>query len=265
MPGIFQLTPAVRQILILVAIGWLWTALVPVRELLALDPTLVRSGEVWRLLTYPFAGNLNLFTLIGAFCFTLFAIQVEADFGTGRFQRFFWSTTVLAGALATFSGAPLFSLAVPMSAFLTVFCLSHAEATIYAGLPPLVFPLKAKYLLLMEVLLTVALPRPFWLPGLGAMLFGYLVLKRHWLASPSRFKSTPTSAKRKTRIQEDFSGPKVTPIRPTFQDNAPSLLEAEVDRILDKLRLEGMAALTAEERETLDRNSRRLRHGDEHG
>lgn len=263
MLGIIRLTPGVRNLLILVACGWVLDAFVP-RDLLADIPSAVMTGEVWRLVTYPFAAGLNVFTLLGAICFAAFASSVEEVIGTNRFHRLFWGATLLGGGLSLLTGVPLASLMVPNLAIITAFCLLNWEATIYSGHFLLMIPIKAKYLLLVEALFVVAMPRPMWLPMFAAMALGYLMIQKNWFMAHDLVRKAP-APRRKTRLGDDFSGAKVTPLRPTFTKGPVSQLEAEVDVILDKLRVEGMASLTPEEKEVLDRNSRRLRHGDERG
>lgn len=52
-----------------------------------------------------------------------------------------------------------------------------------------------------------------------------------------------------------------TPPPPPPVESAPSPMERDIDRILDKIRVEGMAALTPEEKNLLDEHSSRLRRG----
>ena len=98
MTAIERITPGVRLILTLVLVGWVWRAFSPVLgagEWLADFPQAVLHGQLWRLVTYPFAVGLNSSTLIGTICFAPFAIIVERDLGSVRFQRLFWGSTLL--------------------------------------------------------------------------------------------------------------------------------------------------------------------------
>ena len=101
-----------------------------------------------------------------------------------------------------------------------------------------------------------------WLPLFSSMGLAYLMVKRNWLMQTQIF-AKQARARRRSRLSEDFKGPKVTPIRPNLTRVALTEVETQVDKILDKLRSEGMASLTTQEKEVLDSHSKRLRHGDE--
>ena len=267
MLGLDRITPGVRQILWLVVVGWLWQLLGPLvapGEWLADVPQAVLSGQLWRLLTYPLAGGLTLSTLLAGFFFLPFACSVENSLGTVRFRRLFWGSTLLAGVVTQLvhflTPAPaLFGLLVPALAVATAFALLNWRETIYFMF---VLPVKVPVMLGITAAGILLTPPACWPSLYSPMLLATLMIKRNWLMQMEAF-SNPAAGRRRSRLGNDFKGPKVSPIRPSFRTPEISEAEAQVDQILDKLRTEGMAALTADEKEVLDSHSKRLRHGDE--
>lgn len=268
MLGLDRITPGVRQILWLVVLGWLWQALGPLAlpgEWLADVPQAILQGQVWRLLSYPLAGGLTLNTLITGFFFLPFACSLENSLGTVRFRRLFWGSVLTAAVvnqLVNFlsPAVGLAGLVIPTLAIGTAFSLLNWRETIYFML---VLPLRVPVLLALSVAGILLLSPPIAWPALfSPMILATLMIKRNWLMQMEAF-SKPPSGRRRSRLGSDYSGPKVSPIRPNFRSPEISEAEARVDQILDKLRHEGMAALTADEKEVLDSHSKRLRHSDE--
>ncbi|MFN8606643.1 MAG: DUF6576 domain-containing protein [Vulcanimicrobiota bacterium] len=267
MLGLDRITPGVRQILWIVFLGWLWQWFGPLLikgEWLAQAPQAVRQGQIWRLCTYPLAGGLTPATLLTGFFFLPFACSVELSLGTVRFRRLFWGSTLLAGVCLQlvdfFTPAPaLAGLLVPTLAVGTAFSLLNWRETVYFML---ILPVRVPLLLALATLGVLMLPPAQWLALYSPMLLATLMIKHNWLMQMEAF-SKPAAGRRRSRLGQDYKGPKVTPIRPNFRAPEISEVEARVDQILDKLRHEGMASLTADEKEVLDSHSKRLRHGDE--
>jgi hypothetical protein len=258
----------VRQILWLVVLGWLWQALGPLviaGEWLADIPQAVLQGQVWRLVSYPLAGGLTLGTLITGFFFLPFACSVENSLGTVRFRRLFWGSVLLAGAINQLANlvAPSVALAgllVPTLAVGTAFTLLNWRETIYFMM---VLPVRVPWVLAITCIgLLATTPPVAWAALFSPMVLATMMIKRNWLMQMEAF-SKPASGRRRSRLGSDYKGPKVSPIRPNFRSPEVSEAEARVDQILDKLRHEGMASLTVDEKEVLDSHSKRLRHGDE--
>ncbi len=65
----------------------------------------VRSGEVWRLVTWPIAAEPAIWPLLGIVLFWLFGQQLEAMFGRNRFLTWVLFVTILPAALLTGLGA----------------------------------------------------------------------------------------------------------------------------------------------------------------
>jgi hypothetical protein len=249
----------------LVVMGWVYHALAPsigAGEWLANVPPLVRQGQIWRLLSYPFAVGLTGSNLITTIFFVPFACSVEQALGTVRFRRLFWASIGLAAlpGLVLPGGAPGGGLAIPSLAMGTAFCLLHWTQTVYLML---ILPVKVKYVIPITLLGILTAPSALWPALVTPLAVAYLMVKRNWFMQQALLsKPAAKPRRRRSRLGEDFRGPKVTPIRPLTQV-PPTETEAQVDLILDKLRQEGMSSLTSSEREVLDSHSKRLRHGDE--
>lgn len=104
-PGWRRMPPVTRAVLVLVAAGYLLTLAAPaVAAGLALVPSAVFAGQVWRLLTYAAVS-----ASIGSVLFSLLLVwslggEIEPRWGSRRLALFLASATVLAGALGLFVG-----------------------------------------------------------------------------------------------------------------------------------------------------------------
>ena len=256
--------------LILVALGWIVTSQSAHLggEWLSFQPSRVLSFEAWRLITYPVASLLTVWGVITLVFFVGFASAVEEMLGTTRFYRLVFGAALGAGVLSLLTSLavgefPLSGLSVPFVTLVAALCFLHWDSTQPIINFYFILPVTAKLMLAIEVLLVLAsYPAPYWPAMLSPIGLAYLMVRQNWLMR-SRWFARSKQSPRKTRLNSDFSGAKVTPLRPAFQQAPVSPLEAEVDRILDKLRSEGMAALTSEEKSVLDAQSQRLRKSDE--
>lgn len=92
----------------------------------------------------------------------------------------------------------------------------------------------------------------------------FMLARRNALEMHPMFHYAPRStyrpAARPRHLKMVKSAPKPPPPPPPVETK-PSPREQDIDRILDKIRIEGMAALTSEEKNLLDEHSSRLRGG----
>ncbi len=247
-------------------------------------------GHAWRWLTYPLANPVAprdfLWLALGAWCFTLFASPLERMWGSLRFCRVFVVLTLFSALMEWFAYgaatqslpptvAPVWSMRVPAAGIFTIWAALHRDFTVLAMF---VIPIQARYLALIGGVL-------MFFDNRGP-LFGFaavIVMGASWLWA-SRYGSLSTGARpkgstgpvswlkerqrtqRKSRFQV-LEGGTATPLLKggprTIESVKPSKLdtasEKELDRILDKIRFEGMNSLTEAEKQTLDSQSRRLR------
>lgn len=261
MLGFERITPGVRLIVVLVVAGWFFRA--GLGDWLSASPDGMARGHLWRLVTYPFASGLSLGSMLSLICFVPFACSVETSLGTVRFRRLFWSSTLLAGALIGLLG--LFSrplsmagLWVPFLAVSTAFSLLNWRRTVYFFW---LLPLPARFLLPLNAVSLALAPASAWPALLSPMALAYAMIRRNWLMQAEVFRRPVT--RKRSRLSDTVVATKVSPIRPQLNQPSVSETEVQVNRILDKLRSEGMASLSPLERSLLESQSKRLRHGDE--
>lgn len=255
--------------------------------------------HAWRWLTYPLANPVpasgSLWFFIGLIFFVLFLADLERSWGSLRFVRVFlmftlaaacteWLAYAVSAKAGTLMGAvppQVWSMRVPAAALFMVWFALNQEATIMFML---VLPIKAKYLAIVDVVLMFFDDRG---PIFGSAAALVLIIAWYWAlrygsagtvtrSSTSRRPSLSSwwndrrKAKRKGRFQVLEGGstlpserPKVGTLQSLKKAPPPPKVDEpnqkELDRILDKIRFEGMGALTEAEKTTLDSQSRRLR------
>lgn len=254
--------------------GWIVMELVPFvfhfapQEWLVASTSHILQGQIWRLLSYPFSSPLGFGSAISALMIFLWGPTVEGSLGTRRFLRLVVGATVLSGLLSLVSAqvsGPLVygGMEVPLLALIAAYCLLFPNVTI---LLMMVIPVTTRVLFVLEIISVMLAPKPLWIPHWSAIALAYGMVSRNWFMQGNLFarqtKPKAVPDKRRSRFQGEFSGPKVTPIRPDVV-RTPSSTELEVDRILEKLRVEGMESLSQKERDLLDAHSNALRKRDE--
>lgn len=240
----------------------------PITNFLALRGDLFsRPWECWQLITYGFAHDQNdprhlLFNMLTLW---FFGREVEHVLGRGRFLRFYFSAIVISGlawllSLQVSGGLQgnLVGASGGVMAVLAVFIWFYPKHT---------------------VLIWFVLPVPAWALGvlffimdvqgahdgggnvahmahLGGLAFGLLYAwQGHNMSSVTeQFGEKLTgwmAARRGMKIYRDDDHP--------LDREEEVSLQAEVDRILEKISRTGEASLTSKERDTLTRESRRIK------
>jgi hypothetical protein len=166
----------------------------------------------------------------------------------------------------------------PESVLFLIWCALNAEATILAFF---IIPVKAKYLgfafLVLDYfqngpvmgLFAISVPLGAWFwarrPGSGAPVssgkhksIAQRLREKKRERKKSRFKLLEGQGKTTPKAQV----PDLRELSRDMKAKEKTAAAAELDRILDKIRFDGMAALSDEERETLDRHSKRLKDGE---
>jgi membrane associated rhomboid family serine protease len=249
----------------------------PVNDFLALKGDLPQHPlEAWQLVTYGFVhDSTNPWHLVfNMLALWFFGRPVEDIMGRAEFFRFYFTAIVLAGI------AWLVSVQVGQAAFAPRMFLVGASGAVMA-----VFAMFIWYYPHQTVLLWGVLPVPAWALGvlyfvsdvagaadgggnvaniahLAGAIFGLLYAWRGWnlggladLAAQWRRRRV-----RVVRPEDDFGerrGRSEPEARPGSKLDAE--LQEAVDKILEKISRSGEGSLTAEERDTLTRASRRLK------
>jgi membrane associated rhomboid family serine protease len=255
-------TPLVRLLLVtnaaVYALQLLADRLFPFTQYFGLDPALVAKGAVWQLVTYAFlhGGIWHLaFNMLALF---MFGTPVEGALGTARFAGVYFTSAV---------GAGLCSLAV---AWGTSTVLIGASGGIFGILMAyaMLFPYRPVTLLVMFVLPVTMQAR--WLVaifawielmllmasgtgrGLGqvahlsGLVFGWAYLRTPGWIAGWRERASRRRVDRRSRAVR-------------AGDAARARVQAEVDRLLDKISAGGMAGLTQAERRRLYEASEELK------
>lgn len=137
---------------------------------------------------------------------------------------------------------------------------------------PFPFPIKAKWIIggyiVIEVLSALGSPGDgvAHMAHLGGMLFGFLLI-RHWRKHPgnsqmynegqSFFRQMKTRYNNRCHTTTFHYQPPVDPVPTEEEGQRDSLRQAEIDAILDKIRLSGYDSLTQEEKKKLFDQSNR--------
>ncbi len=267
----FALTPWVRRLLAANAVVYLLTITVFTGTWLpqsfAFAPA-TAATQPWTFVTYMFvhAGFLHLaFNMLMLF---FFGPAVEEQMGSRAFI-WYYLFCGLGGAVLSFAIAWFTPVAPFVGASGAVFGVSLAFALHWPDAPIFVFPLpvpiKAKWLVIMLAAMDLALAvlpatdGVAHLAHLGGFLFGFLYLRGIALAnrvpSPARVRRTRARALSLQNGAE--GGRRREPRRPAARPD--ETIQAEIDRLLDKISATGIGSLTPEERQLLAERSRQLR------
>ena len=227
--------------------------------------------EAWKLISYGFAHDARTpwhlaFNMLALF---FFGRAIEQILGRAEFYRFFLSAIVIAG-LAWVLSVNLFAGGIPPNRTYLI----GASGGVMAVLAVFVW-----YFPRQEVLIYGIIPVPAWLLGvvyffsdvqgaaqgsgsvahvahLGGAAFGLLYAWRGWnLSGLSDLGGRLRQMRRRFKVvrPDDDEGPR------SPHNATDASLQDQVDAILEKISRSGEGSLTAEERDTLTRASRRFK------
>lgn len=241
-------------------------------------PGAVRSGEIWRLATWPIANPpTSAWVLITLFFFWYFGHIVEEMVGRIRFTRLVAAITIAPTLFVSIIGdlptAAEMGLGLLGSVMLVVFAAEHPDAPFFFGIPAWII---AAVFVGIDVLRYVG--DRIW-GSLIVMLLAMgiaLVTIRQWgfadrlemiprFASSTKHRSPtrsrkgkvrkPSSSKRSKGKDSVVSGPWAPPTGGPDR----SVLQAELDGLLDKISSSGLDSLSAAEKKRLNELSKLLR------
>lgn len=272
----FSVTPMVKRLLIANAVAFLITVVVGadrVFDLMALQPSriLVRP---WGLVTYMFLHSGFMHLAMNMLVLFFFGPPLEGQWGEKEFLRFYFVAGLGGAALSfLFPGGMIVGASGAIYGIMLAFAMNWPNAPIYVWG---IFPVKAKWLVGFMFLMTVM---SSFEPGssgtahlahLGGLVAAFIYLKADWRPGAAfrglTASETPTRKPTRRRMaivpaEEHVAGSR--PTRPAAEASWEHVDERrmldEVDRVLDKISAQGMAALTSDERALLDEVSRRRR------
>ena len=252
-------------------------------EYLYLSSEKVQNGEVWRLVTWPLVDRPSFWSLITLVFLYIFSRQVEAEMGRFKFAAFIgWITVVPALLVTAFSLDPI--TVQPVFDFAAIVMIEVGIFVAFAAEFPgarFFFNISARVIaaVLVGIQLVQLIGDRFWddvwmlllvvATSLVAMrAYGYatdltFIPKLSWPFGKRRRGPRPAPSgggggRKRRRGQPELKI--VTPAyRPPVVDRG---IQDEIDALLDKIAAQGLDSLTNDERQRLDRASRRLRGED---
>jgi membrane associated rhomboid family serine protease len=243
---------------------------------LILWPDDVRSGQLWRLVTWPLANQPDLWTLLTIVIFWYFGREVEGLVGRNRFAWFLLALTIIPGIVGTAIDLPQAGIRPIELAVFLVFIAEYPFVRFFFGIPgwvlgavfiglevlQLLGERNERGIIFLVVTLAVAaigarsmglaaafpwIPR-LPLPGSGASSSSRSS-KQH--KAPKQPKSTRSSGG--TVVDGPWSPPPVG----TSADGMAA--QVELDALLDKISASGLESLSAAEKRRLNELSKKLR------
>ena len=252
---------------------------------LFLNTDKIRHGEVWRVVTWPLVNRPSFWSLLTLVFLYLFGRQVEAEMGRFKFAAFIgWITVVPAVIVAALNLQPVTVFAV--RDFAAIVMIEVGIFVAFAAEFPgarFFFNISARVIaaVLVGIQLLQLVGDRFWDDVWMLLLVvatSLVVMRAYGYAGDLTFiprltwpfgkhrggRPRPASAggggggRKKRRGQPDLKV--VTPAyRPPVVDRG---IQDEIDALLDKIAAQGLDSLTSDERQRLDRASRRLRGED---
>jgi membrane associated rhomboid family serine protease len=133
--GTLDVTTTILVVIASVASLFVWAAKREVQEWLWLKPAEVRSGELWRLVTWPIANEPTIWTVITIAIFWYFGRQVEGLLGRNRFGVMLLLLAVIPGAVAVALNVQLFGLTPIELAVFLVFIADYPFVRFFFNIP----------------------------------------------------------------------------------------------------------------------------------
>jgi membrane associated rhomboid family serine protease len=235
-----------------------------------LIPDEILNGQVWRIVTWPVFQDPDPWQAISILFLWMFGNQVESVFGTKRFLLFLAYTIVPATIIGTVLGMlPYWGPGMVIVVALIAFASEFRGAQFFFGIPARIMVgilVAVQFLTFMSkrgwadgvffltiVLLTFVALRGF---GLGDDLAKYIPAFELPGArvGPKKAKKARGKGKLKAVPNPPSSGGWAAPA----SSQSPEV-QADVDRLLDKIASQGLGSLSKEERKRLDAASKQLR------
>jgi membrane associated rhomboid family serine protease len=241
------------------------------RELLRVHADMYRRPwEFWRLLSYGFAHGGFWHVALNMFMLWMFGRVVETRLGRREILLFYLAAIVVSGLvwliatdlwlLGTAAGQAdraaegfpaMIGASGGVTAVFLLFVLFYPRQTVYVwGLVAVPAWLIGALIIGQDLWLGLRgqSGSTAWQAHLGGAAFAFLYLRLGWNFS----RYVPSSIR--------WKWPRSTPrLRIHRDDDDPDTLDAEADRVLEKLHREGERNLTARERRVLEQYSRRMR------
>lgn len=236
-------------------------------SILALSSEAIRTGFIWTLVTYAFLHGGLLHIGINMLLLYLFGRELVVVLGGKLFCWLYFVSALVGGAVwLAFNLSPGSSVVgasgAVMGLIIFFICMSPTRPMGFFFIPLSIRPKTIAYILIgfnLVGLLFWEIPdtaagqggeRVAFSAHLGGALAGYLFFKLIYGSLPELGSQKP-----RVEMPQWFKKkPKTTPKAGKYQVNITNRrhLQAEVDRILDKINSDGFGSLTEEEKKILD-------------
>lgn len=261
---------------------FVWAADPDLLSPLLLEPSEIRGGQVWRLITWPLANSPSIWTLITIAIFWYFGRELEGLLGRNRFATFLVILTVLPAVIATVADFDLFQSGgisyVELGVFLT-FIVEYPQVRFFFGIPGWVIG---------AVIIGIQILQLLGLREIDSVLFLVIIIATAamtaramglatslpWIpklplpggagGSGGGSSRSPKRSNRRSKQSRRSSGGSTVVDGPwQGASSAPSpdaaAAQAELDVLLDKISAGGLESLSSDEKRRLNELSKRLR------
>ncbi|MEP7113629.1 MAG: DUF6576 domain-containing protein [Ilumatobacteraceae bacterium] len=230
----------------------------PILTKLALIPSKITSGQVWRILTWPLANGLErqlLWVIISIAVLWYFGSRLEEQVGRIKFARFLAMIIVIPGIVGTALDLPQAGVHTVQLVVLLTFIAEYPNVRFFFGIPAWV--LGAVYVAAEVLQLAGDRDGRRLLFFVVSLLVGALAARAvgmletfPWIpkvSMPHR-RREPKRSRRPAVVAGPWAGTTTT-----------SAAQGELDELLDKISATGMSSLSKSEKERLNELSKRLR------
>ena len=262
------MSPAIRFLIAANAAAFLltWVVGAQVYDLFGLVPVhFFRDRWIWEAATYLFIHGGIAHLLINMFCLWMFAMPIEAQWGSRELMKYYFLCGVGAGlvtaALSPSSPIPTIGASGAVYGLLVAFAMLYPDSVVYLYF---LFPVKARDMVILVGLVEFFAGASGNASGiarfthLSGILIGWVYIRWWWVVK----------IKIKSLWRAMLRGSAGASIRPAGSparrparaaDPAPGEPMDEIDRILDKISAQGKESLSPEELDLLKRLSEKRR------
>lgn len=261
----YQLTPWVKRLLIANAAVFVLTWVIGpafVFEWFAFQPTKILFRP-WTALTYMFLHGDLWHVFMNMLMLFFFGPPLESKWGSEEFVRYYLVCGLGGVALSfLFVSYSIIGASAAVYGIMLAFAMVWPTAPIYVWG---IFPVQAKWLVAFLFLVTFSSALGGAGGGvahfahLGGFAAGFIYLKTDWRASQAIQNIGKAARARRFAIVPREEREAAQTGRPRSDDSREKRTLDDVDRVLDKISAEGMAALTEQEKQLLDEVSKKHR------
>lgn len=261
----FSLTPWVKRLLIANGVIFLFSVLLGVQfvaDWFGFHPSRILTRP-WGAVTYMFVHGGFWHVFINMLMLFFFGPPLESQWGGREFIKFYLICGLGGAALSfLFMPSSVIGASAAVYGVMAAFAMTWPESPIYVWG---IFPVKAKWLVAFLFVLSFfsavggAGGGVAHFAHLGGLITGFVYLKADWHPSERLEKLKKATRVRRFAIVPREEAPEDEGTEAGRWKSEDEELLDEVDRILDKISEEGMAALTRDELQTLDEVSRKRR------